>query len=193
MSGCKLIYEIEYTGWTKDLIDGIGAGNQVKAGKALLDALQEGPKFCFSGKITMEECEGECPEGEVGCEPPEWASTNLKDKCITLDSLPTFKDSPGCLKAISKIAKLPKDKRYAEAIEMLPAYCLKLIKKLGEPGGMAKALKEFQDEMDKIVAEEVGPKICKCSPISEHMLRPDAISVIIQNALDKKNKRSIGG
>ena len=193
MSGCKLIYEIEYTGWAKKVIDAIGKGDTLKAGKALLDALQEGPKFCFSGKITMEECEGECPEGEVGCEPPEWASDNLEDKCIELGSIPTFKDSPGCLKAISKIAKLPKDKRYSEAIEQLPAYCLTLIKKLGEPGGMAKALKEFQDEMDKIVAEEVGPKICKCSPISEHMLRPDAISVIIQNALDKKNKRSIGG
>ena len=70
--------------------------------------------------------------------------------------------------------------------------CKALADKLATVDGSEAAVKELQKILDDIVDEEVGPKVCKCGPISENMLRPDAVDVIIQNALDKKNKRSVG-
>ena len=192
MSGCKLIYEIEYTGWAGKVVDKLGKGDPIGAGMILLANLQAGPKICFSAKIHMKECEGECSEGEVGCELP-WGGDSFKDRCVELTSIPSLQNFPDCIIAIDNLTKLKGMDRINAALDLVNNKdCKALADKLADPASAQKALEELQKILDDIVDEEVGPKVCKCSPVSENMLRPDAVDVIIQNALDKKNKRSVG-
>ena len=192
MSNCKLIYEIEYTGWAGKIVDKLENKDPIGGGMILLANLQAGPKICFSAKIHMKECEGECPEGEVGCELP-WSGDSFKERCVELVSIPSLKNFPDCIIAIDKLTKLKGMDRIIAAGDLVNNKdCKALADKLGTVDGSKKALEELQKILDDIVDEEVGPKVCKCGPISENMLRPDAIDVIIQNALDKKNKRSVG-
>ena len=192
MSNCKLIYEIEYTGWAGKIVDKLENKDPIGGGMILLANLQAGPKICFSAKIKMKECEGECPEGEVGCELP-WGGDSFKERCVELGSIPSLKDYPECLKAINKLTKLKGLDRIIAAGDLVNnTDCKALADKLGTVDGSKKALEELQKILDDIVDEEVGPKVCKCGPVSENMLRSDAVDVIIQNALDKKNKRSVG-
>ncbi len=193
MSDCKLIYEIEYTGWAGKIVDKLGKGDLIGAGMILLANLQAGPQICFSAKIKMKECEGECSEGEVGCELP-WSQDSFKDRCVELGTIPSLKNYPDCIIAIDKLTKLKGMDRIIAAGDLVNNKdCKALADKLTVPANAEKALEELQKILDDIVDEEVGPKVCKCGPVSENMLRPDAVDVIIQNALDKKNKRSVGG